>query len=790
MTVINQEARAQYTATSSQTEFTFPFDIDDEDNILVYQRAAGSDPDDAADLLTLTTDYTVTLDGTAPSPGIITLVVGATTGDIVTLQGNEPPIRQTSFTPSGTLSAVSLNTEFDNLVLIYQTILADLDLLTPQYPHSAIVASKDLILPILGVNQVWQMNETGTAIEAVLYDPSQSAAALEAELASHSANEGASMIGLEDQGSVADKSVQDFNEATLIAQTDNGTLPNGQFLAALSTGILKSTTTTGLLSISAPLTSIDGLTTAADKMIYTIGSNAYAVTGLTAAARSVLDDATTAAMLTTLGALPLAGGTMAGDIDMGTNKITNAGSPTLGSDYTTKNYVDNLIENTHVAVNYASTSAYTATYDNVSSGVGATLTNSGAQAAFSIDGATPSAGARLILKDQANALENGVYDLTVEGDGSTDWVATRATDYDEAADMQAGDKFAVVSGTVNGRTEWMMTQTAAITVGTTDITFGEMAQAGALLQSNNLSDVDSASTSRTNLGLDTMATQAANSVAITGGAIDGTTIGGTTPDVGDFTQVNVDNLRLDGNTLSSTDTNGNVIIDPDGTGEIQLGSAVVIVEQYIRHSGDADNQIEFGTDTQDFQTGGSSRLDISDSGVRMGGANSRVTTILDEDDLNSDSPTALATQQSIKAYADNLSYPTPTCTRVLGQTTGNYATTSTSYVDVDATNLTYTVVIPSGYKLFVIATLNTQGTNVASAGLGIYDSVAAALVGFSVVETIVVNVRNSNVALALINGDDASHTVTMQWFTGAGTLTANGAAENTPVMQFILIKSS
>ena len=52
------------------------------------------------------------------------------------------------------------------------------------------------------------------------------------------------------------------------------------------------------------------------------------------------------------------------------------------------------------------------------------------------------------------------------------------------------------------------------------------------------------------------------------------------------------------------------------------------------------------------KTGGSSRLDISDSGVRLGGANSRVTTILDEDNMASDSATALATQQSIKAYVD------------------------------------------------------------------------------------------------------------------------------------------
>lgn len=36
------------------------------------------------------------------------------------------------------------------------------------------------------------------------------------------------------------------------------------------------------------------------------------------------------------------------------------------------------------------------------------------------------------------------------------------------------------------------------------------------------------------------------------------------------TQLNVDNLRLDGNTLSTTDTNGNLVLNPDGTGDISL----------------------------------------------------------------------------------------------------------------------------------------------------------------------------------------------------------------------------
>ena len=53
--------------------------------------------------------------------------------------------------------------------------------------------------------------------------------------------------------------------------------------------------------IDAGLTSISGLTTAADKMIYTTGSDTYAVADLTSAGRALLDDADAAAQRTTLG---------------------------------------------------------------------------------------------------------------------------------------------------------------------------------------------------------------------------------------------------------------------------------------------------------------------------------------------------------------------------------------------------------------------------------------------------------------------------------------------------------
>ena len=71
-----------------------------------------------------------------------------------------------------------------------------------------------------------------------------------------------------------------------------------------------------------------------------------------------------------------------------------------------------------------------------------------------------------------------------------------------------------------------------------------------------------AADARSALGLGTIATQAANSVNIDGGAVDAITLGTNSA----VTDARIDNLKLDGNELSSTNTNGNVDLTADGTG--------------------------------------------------------------------------------------------------------------------------------------------------------------------------------------------------------------------------------
>ena len=122
----------------------------------------------------------------------------------------------------------------------------------------------------------------------------------------------------------------------------------------------------------------------------------------------------------------------------------------------------------------------------------------------------------------------------------------------------------------------------------------------------------------------------------------------TTTDINGGT---IDGCNITVGSGRTIDLRGSTAVATDFTVSSIVATAISLAGN-ITHTGDVNNLISFDTDTQDFQTGGSSRLDISDSGVRLGGANSRVTTILDEDNMASDSDTSLATQQSIKAYVD------------------------------------------------------------------------------------------------------------------------------------------
>lgn len=182
-------------------------------------------------------------------------------------------------------------------------------------------------------------------------------------------------------------------------------------------------------------------------------------------------------------------GAATADWSINTHKITNLVDPTNPQDAATKNYVDLARQGLQYkdAVACASTAILpnTPTYANGTAGVGATLT-AGSNVAFpaTFDGvATTATGIRILIKDQAAGLQNGIYTLTTVGSGATPWVLTRATDFDSTTqtppDVVYGAVVFVESGTVNGGDLYTMNQSAAITMGTTAITWTQIAGASA-----------------------------------------------------------------------------------------------------------------------------------------------------------------------------------------------------------------------------------------------------------------------------------------------------------------------
>lgn len=137
------------------------------------------------------------------------------------------------------------------------------------------------------------------------------------------------------------------------------------------------------------------------------------------------------------------------------------------------------------AANYATVGTLPSyTYVNGTGGVGATITEVGT-GALSIDGANPSVGQRVLIKNESGACTssgglciNGVYTVTAAGSGIAAFVITRSTDFNSSNDVYAGVTVPVLSGTVNAGDSFVVTSTGLITIGSSDIVFSEATAAG------------------------------------------------------------------------------------------------------------------------------------------------------------------------------------------------------------------------------------------------------------------------------------------------------------------------
>lgn len=470
MTVSSTTAKVAYDGDGSSTGFSVSFPFFTAAELEVIERVAATGVET---LKTLTTHYTVT--GGDNDTGTVTMLVAPAVGVKLHIRRKTLRTQASAYPVNDTFPAATHERLADRAIALVQELeeIIGRSLRAPKtdaamdfLPSSVARAGNALVFDASGNPAVG-----GVAFPAsltALYIPRVNAGGTSYELRSPAQTLGdiaaqpldATLTALAGVTTAADKLIyatgSDTFSTTDVTSAARGLLDDASVSAMRTT--LGVAIGTDVQAYDAELAAIAGLTSAADKVPYFTGSGTAALADLSSTGRSLIDDASVAAMRTTLGLV--SGG--AGDIwvlragDTMTGLLTLSADPSSALHAATKQYVDSAI----VGLGKRG-QARVATTANVS------LSGGGIANGVAIDGVTLATGDIVLVKSQSAGAENGVYIVPASG------AASRSTNYDTWIEL-TGALIAVEEGTTLADTLWLCTSNTGGTLDTTAVAWSQI----------------------------------------------------------------------------------------------------------------------------------------------------------------------------------------------------------------------------------------------------------------------------------------------------------------------------
>ncbi|MBA9071851.1 hypothetical protein FHR71_005644 [Methylobacterium sp. RAS18] len=153
-------------------------------------------------------------------------------------------------------------------------------------------------------------------------------------------------------------------------------------------------------------------------------------------------------------------------LDLQNQRIVALGDPSAATDAANKQYVDNIAR----GLSWKAPVRAASTANTSLAAPGAT-----------IDGVTLAPGDRILLKNQAAGAENGIYTWT-----GAAAALTRTADADSGSELNPGTAVTVTEGTVNADRVFVIISDAAVTIGTTATTWGQLGGGASYTASNGV----------------------------------------------------------------------------------------------------------------------------------------------------------------------------------------------------------------------------------------------------------------------------------------------------------------